>query len=339
MDRTDETVSAVRRDVPPWGPQLPRALGDRTTQEHERVLWRCAQAVSTAVGDQPWLALIGGTALRHLTWLQRASVDLDFVVAGPGHQVGDWVRRVLGNTEGVRPGTVVVEAEEGLQTKLSYVSDVTQATQLLKVDKLDAALRKVDLRRDAITYEGVRTLHREKVAELKLETLVGAQPRLKARDIYDSTHLMRRYDCALTMDQLTTLGRIADNLFEREAEWVQLFERDEVLSGREFPRVREAFTKTASWRKRLAERGEEFQPVEEKGPRSTVIVDATQVRLIDNRPTHEGETIGVAHEPEQAAAMLLEAGIAGPKQQDALIATIEQRMREEGINDETGPAG
>ena len=308
-------------------------------QEHERVLWRCAQAVSAAVEDQPWLALIGGTALRHLTWLQRASIDLDFVVAGPGYQVGDWVRRVLERTAGVTPGTVVVRGEDRRQTELAYVSSATQTTQVLKVDKLDAALRNVDLRRDAITYEAVRTLHHEKVAELKLETLVGDQPRLKARDIYDSTHLMRRYSCALTMEQLTTLGRIADGLFEREEEWLQRFRRDEVLSEKEFPIVREAFTKTASWRKRLAEHGEEFQPVEEKGPQSTVVIEAAQVRLVDNRPTHEGETIGVAHEPAEAAAMLVEAGIGEPQQQDALIATLKQRMREERINDETSPAG
>ena len=291
------------------------------------MLWRCAQAVSAAAGDQPWLALVGGTALRHLTWLRRASLDLDFVVAGPGGQVGEWVRRVLERTEGVTPNTIIVRAAKGLRTELSYASSVTQTTQVLKVDKLDAARRNVHLAADAITYEGVRTLRPKKVAELKLETLVGTQPRRRARDIYDSTHLMRRYDCALTREQLTTLGRIADSLFEREKQWLELFEDDEVLSPNQFPKVREAFTKTASWRKRLAEHGEEFQPVEERTPESTVIVDAAQIRLIDNRPTHEGVTIGVAHEPEQAAAMLLDAGIAAPEQRSALIATIQQRMK------------
>ena len=91
-----------------WGPALPAVLGDRVMQLHERVLWRCAQGVCTAVGNEPWIALVGGTALRHITWLKRASLDLDFVVAGPGWQVGEWVRHVLARTEGVKPGSVQV---------------------------------------------------------------------------------------------------------------------------------------------------------------------------------------------------------------------------------------
>ena len=83
MDRAHEAVNAGRREAPPWGPQVPQALRNRAMQEHERVLWRCAQAVSGAVVE-PWLALIGGTALRHLTWLRRAWLDLDFVVAPIG---------------------------------------------------------------------------------------------------------------------------------------------------------------------------------------------------------------------------------------------------------------
>ena len=338
MDRTREAVNTSTAEAPAWGPQLPQALGDGAMQEHERVLWRCAQAVSAAAGDQPWLALVGGTALRHLTWLRRASLDLDFVITGPGAQVGDWVRRVLERTEGVARDTVVLIAEEGLRTELSYASSVTQTTQVLKIDKLDAALRNVDLIGDAITHEGVRTLRPEKVAELKLQTLVGTQPRLRARDIYDSTHLMRRYECALTMEQLTTLGRIADSLFERERQWLELFEDDEVLSRNQFRKVREAFTKTASWRKRLAEHGEKFQPVEQREPGATLAEEGGSVKLMDNRPTRERETIGVTDEPAQAATMLIEAGIAEPEQRNALITTIEQRMREEAVSGEVRKA-
>ena len=64
-----------------WGPALPAVLGDRVMQLHEPVLWRCAQGVCTAVGNEPWIALVGGTALLHITWLKRASLDLDFVRA------------------------------------------------------------------------------------------------------------------------------------------------------------------------------------------------------------------------------------------------------------------
>ena len=69
---------------------------------------------------------------------------------------------------------------------------------MLQVDKLDVALRGVNLRTETIEYDAVRTLNPERLAELKLETLIGAEPRLKTRDIYDATHLMRRYQCGLT---------------------------------------------------------------------------------------------------------------------------------------------
>ena len=79
-----------------WGEELPTLLGDEGTRRHEQVLWRCAQRISEAVGDKPWLALIGGTALRHVALLRRASIDLDFVVAGPGWQVGEAAPRRAG---------------------------------------------------------------------------------------------------------------------------------------------------------------------------------------------------------------------------------------------------
>ena len=295
-------------------------------QLHERVLWKCAQGVCTAVGNEPWIALVARTALRHITWLKRASLDLDFVVAGPGWQVGEWVRHVLARTEGVKPGSVQVQREDRLQTELTYRSSETETVQALKVDKLDVALRGVDLRSDAMEYDGVRTLHPENLAELKLQTLVGPEPRLKTRDIYDATHLMRRYQCGLTREQCATLGRICATLFEREEQWTTLFDQDEVLSADLFGTLREAFTKTTSWRKRTMDLGEEFKPVEDGSARSMVRVGGTTVHLVDNRPTYEGETIGTANGPEQATAMLIEAGVAEIGQEQELIAVIEHGM-------------
>ena len=63
------------RAVPEWGGDLPRPLGDKKTRRHEQVLWKCARMLSAAMPDkQQWLALIGGTALRHVAALRRASL-------------------------------------------------------------------------------------------------------------------------------------------------------------------------------------------------------------------------------------------------------------------------
>lgn len=319
-------MSGATKRASEWGGKLPSALGDAAMQLHERVLWRCVQDVCNAVGNEPWLALIGGTALRHTTWLRRASLDLDFLVIGPGWQVGAWVKHALDRTAGVERGSVETVREDRLQTTLRYTSDETGTTQVLRVDKLDARPRKVNLRTEPIEYDGVRTLHPEKLAELKLETLVGTEPRMKTRDIYDATHLMRRYRCALTREQLATLDRICNTLFEREEQWIELFDDDEVLSTDVFDTVRGAFTKTTNWRKRALDSGEEFKPVEGRGPRYTFTADGSTVQLVDNRPTYEGETIGVAHGPEEAAAMLIEAEVAEAGEKEELIATIARKM-------------
>ena len=50
------------------------------------------------------------------------------------------------------------------------------------------------------------------------------------------------------------------------------------------------------------------------------------MHLVDNRPTYEGETIGTANGPEQATAMLIEAGVAEIGQEQELIAVIEHGM-------------
>lgn len=148
-------------DPAEWGEELSRLLGDEGTRRHERVLWACAQRISAAVEIQPWLALIGGTALRHAALLRRASLDLDFAVAGPGWQAGEWAEHVLQQTPGVRAGSVVVTKRSTLQTDMRYVCDVTGEPRSLKVDKLDADKRGIEWGMDAVTYEGVRTLRPE----------------------------------------------------------------------------------------------------------------------------------------------------------------------------------
>ena len=139
-----------------WGKELPALLGDEATRRHEQVLWGCAQRISAAVENQPWIALIGGTALRHVTLLRRASLDLDFVVAGPGWQAGEWVEHVLKQTPRVRAGSVVVTKRSTLQTDMRYVCDITGEPKSLKVDKLDSSKRGIEWEADAVTYEGVR---------------------------------------------------------------------------------------------------------------------------------------------------------------------------------------
>ena len=263
-----------------------------------------------------------------MTWIRRASLDLDFVVAGPGWQAGEWVRHVLDRTEGVQPGSVQVISKGKLQTELEYTSSETGKAQNLKVDKLDAGQREVDLRTETIEHDGVKTLAPERLAELKLQTLVGPEPRLKARDIYDATHVMRRYHCALTRKQCTTLSLISDNLFERERQWVELFDRDEVLSADLFETIREAFTKTTSWRREGMDSGDTFEPVEGGETRSTAVVGRYTVDLVDNRPTHEGERIGTARGAQQAAEMLIEGGLAASSQKEPLIAEIQQEMEQ-----------
>ena len=52
-------MNAKQKEKSRWGPALPAVLGDRVMQLHERVLWRCAQGVCTAVGNEPWIALVG----------------------------------------------------------------------------------------------------------------------------------------------------------------------------------------------------------------------------------------------------------------------------------------
>ena len=309
-----------------WGKELPALLGDEATRRHEQVLWGCAQRISAAVESQPWVALIGGTALRHVTLLRRASLDLDFVVAGPGWQAGEWVEHVLKQTPGVRAGSVVVTKRSTLQTDMRYVCDITGEPKWLKVDKLDSTKRGVEWAVDAVTYEGVRTLRPERLAELKMQTLVGDEPRLKARDIYDGTHILRRYECGLTRAQAEKLGAIADLLFEREQEWRARFDEDEVLNRKAFEPVRSAFTKTAKWRERLVKGGEQFEPVGDGGSRSIVVVGGSGVRLVDNRPTHEGETLGMARSADEAAGMLIEAGIAPADQEKELVQEIEHGM-------------
>ena len=311
-----------------WGQPLPQVLGDRAMRLHERVLWRCAQHVCDAVGSGTWLALVGGTALRHMTGLKRASLDLDFVVADAGWQVGEWVRHVLERTEGVEPGSVQVRRESRLQTGLRYKSSETRTVHELQVDKLDATPRGVDLHAETGKYDGVITLHPERLAELKLQTLVGEEPRLKARDIYDATHLMRRYQCGLTREKCAMLGRICDSLFEQEEQWAERFDQDEVLSVDLFDTIREAFTKTTSWRKWGMDSSEEFKPVEGEEALSKVEIGGSIVRLVDNRPTYEGETIGTARGPEQAAAMLIEAGIAETGREEELAKEIEHGMEQ-----------
>ena len=91
---------------------------------------------------------------------------------------------------------------------------------------------------------------------------MGEESRLKARDIYDATHLMRRYQCGLTREKCAMLGRICDSLFEQEEQWAERFDQDEVLSVDLFDTIREAFTKTTSWRKWGMDSSEEFKPVE-----------------------------------------------------------------------------
>ena len=309
-----------------WGKELPSLLGDEATRRHEQVLWGCAKRISAAVESKTWIALIGGTALRHLTLLRRASLDLDFVVAGPGWQVGGWVEHALKQTPGVRAGSVAVTRRSTLQTDMTYLCDITGEPKSLKVDKLDSSKRGVEWEADAVTYEGVRTLRPERLAELKMQTLVGEEPRLKARDIYDGTHILRKYECGLTRAQAQKLGAIVELLFEREQEWRTRFRRDEVLNREAFEPVRSAFTKTAKWRERLVNAGERFEPVGDEGNRSTVIVGGSGVRLVDNRPTHEGETLGMAQSAGEAASMLIEAGIAPADEEKELVQKIEHGM-------------
>lgn len=159
-----------------------------------------------------------------------------------------------------------------------------------------------------------------------MQTLVGEEPRLKARDIYDGTYILRRYECGLTRPRAQTLGAIADLLFEREHEWRALFDEDEVLNRKAFEPVRNAFTKTTRWRKRLVEEGEEFEPVGEEESQSFVVVGGSEVRLVDNRPTREGETLGSARSAGGAARMLVEAGIAPAGQETEVAEEIEQGM-------------
>ena len=247
-------------------------------------------------------------------------------MAGPGWQAGEWVEHALKQTPGVRAGSVMVTKRSTLQTDMTYVCDITGEPRSLKVDKLDSGKRGIQWETDVGTCEGVITLRPEKLAELKLQTLVGDEARLKARDIYDATYILRRYECGLTRPQAQKLGTVADLLFEREQEWRTLFEEDEVLDGKTFEPVRSTFTKTAGWRKRLAEGGREFKPVGEEDSESIIIVGRSAVRLLDNRPTHEGETLGMARSAGEAAGMLIEAGIAAAEQEEELVQDIEREM-------------
>ena len=62
---------------------------------------------------------------------------------------------------------------------MRYVCDITGEPKSLKVDKLDSSKRGIEWEVDAVTYEGVRTLRPEKLAELKLQTLVGDEPQVE----------------------------------------------------------------------------------------------------------------------------------------------------------------
>ena len=316
----------------PWGPAIPPALGNAKIQAHEQVIWQCAMRITDATKDMPWLALVGGTALRHSDNLERASLDLDFLASDKGKEVGLWLPHILKQIGRVDPESVHVVEHSSSRTVVRYRNKDEEHPDDFKIDLLDPVGQQIDMRRDVVTKDNVKMLAPPKLARLKLNTLLGEKPRFQARDIYDITKLLRRRDCSITHTDCKRLTEKGSLLFVYEDRCRTLFEDDKVLNASMFDTVRHGFMKTIRWRTELIENGLPFQPVEQRPPMTRIVRHAGEIRIMENRPTREGQLIAVARNAAEAASCLIDRGLTTTNDPNVLATEIERKLAQ----DDTG---
>ena len=201
----------------------------------EAFLWRLAGAFQALMDEvQNPCALKGGTALRFQAALTRPSTDLDFegdrsvsvrrtvmkavVAAAPdgAYRIGrDFLWR----------GTVRITAHD------PAAGDVRSAVDYRRTGSRPGIPEKVPLDR----CERMRSISIYTPRELvrrKLHTLVGAQPRQLARDIYDASWIVSERPDLLQQTDVAKLRRWLDNATPRTRERLQNRLRQEELTAR-----------------------------------------------------------------------------------------------------------
>ena len=213
-------------------PHIPLNEGER---RRETELLKLAQAFANEMRRQGiTYAMKGGTALRFTLGLPRPSMDLDFEGERPM-----WLRRAVKRA--------ARKAFPGERYRVGY--DLTREGTIpvrpprkrgddpgLGVDYRESGSMKGIPERiplQACTfYKGVVVYNADELPHRKLQTLIGEEPREKARDIYDAGWLVTERPELIREDDREKLERWLAAKSPADIELLKERVRDDAITGR-----------------------------------------------------------------------------------------------------------
>ena len=212
----------------------PRIPFQETDRKREAELLKLAKAFGAEMRRQgnPY-ALKGGTALRFTLGLPRPSVDLDFE-----GEKAIWlrltVRRATRNAfpnerfrvgwDLTRVGTIAIRPPPNRSDQTGIGIDYRE-TSSLKDAPTRIPSEKCRVHEGITVYDGQELVHR------KLQTLIGPEPREKARDIYDAGWLVNERPELIRADDRRKLRRWLDSKTPRGIEQLQNELRRDPITG------------------------------------------------------------------------------------------------------------
>ena len=201
----------------------------------EAFLWRLAAAFQTLMDDaRNPCALKGGTALRFQAELSRPSTDLDFEGDQPISVRKTLVKAVAAAAPEGRyrigrdflwRGTV------GMTLHDSEAGDVRSAVDYRKTGSRPGMPAKVPLEH-CERVRGINIYTPSELVSRKLHTIVGAQPRQLARDIYDAAWIVSERPDLLQQADAAKLRQWIENVTPRRREQLQNRLQQEELTAR-----------------------------------------------------------------------------------------------------------
>jgi len=178
-------------------------------QEYGRKLLRAvAEAISK---DNSSIVLKGGTALMLCYGLERFSEDIDLdSTIKPGNFSGIVDRAIKSAMKRVNPQGYSITVKKNTDTTCRVICHFDNGDRL-KVE-LKASVE-IDPE-DTVEVDGIKTYRIGKIAEFKLDCIVGgedSEPRTAARDLHDLAFISRGFDDELSDDDMLRAKNLMEN--------------------------------------------------------------------------------------------------------------------------------
>jgi len=187
------------------------------------------------------LTVKGGTALALGYGLTRPSIDLDITCrAKPNKErILDVAANAVRQTGAALTRADIKQRGHGhirLQWERHDAKRMNPTTSGVTVDvKGNDSLA---MQENTMIRDGFRTFKLPTLVKAKLETLIGATPRSRARDLYDAAWILENHmDAVVPTDRIALYERVNGEVVENAKEWEADFLFDDIMSRASFHAV------------------------------------------------------------------------------------------------------